>query len=152
MKKLILTVAIILGLAMGSFAQNQQYIWGIFQRVGTYNYDDLYRRVEIYDDDDLSHRNETDDDNDFSYFMVFDDNDGLFHSEGGGLFRRGAIYGNGMRDGGTFSLCLPGHNFTTNWNGGSQGHDDELLPLGSGTLLLVGFGAAYALSRRKKED
>ena len=96
MKKLFLTATILLGYAMGSFAQNQEY--------------------------------------------------------NGGLFRRGAIYGNGMRDGGTFSLCLPGHNFTTNWNGGSQGHDDELLPLGSGTLLLVGFGAAYALSRRKKED
>ena len=57
-----------------------------------------------------------------------------------------------LRDGGTFSLCLPGHNFTTNWNGGSQGHDDELLPLGDGVLLLAGFGAAYALSKRKKKD
>ena len=58
----------------------------------------------------------------------------------------------GWRDGGTFSLCLPGHNFTTNWNGGSQGHDDELLPLGNGALLLVGFGAAYAMAKRKKKD
>ena len=70
----------------------------------------------------------------------------------GGLFSRGPINDKAMRDGGTFSLCLPGHNFTTNWNGGSQGHDDELLPLGNGALLLIGFGAAYALSKRKKED
>ena len=71
----------------------------------------------------------------------------------GGLFNRGATNNKGTRDGGTFSLCLPGHNFTTNWNGGSQGHDDDLIvPLGSGALLLVGFGAAYALSKRKKED
>ena len=70
----------------------------------------------------------------------------------GGLFNRGATNNKGTRDGGTFSLCLPGHNFTTNWNGGSQGHDDELLPLGNGALLLVGFGAAYALSKRKKKD
>ena len=71
---------------------------------------------------------------------------------GGGLFSRGPAYDGMTRDGGTFSLCLPGHNSTTNWNGGSQGHDDELLPLGSGVLLLVGFGAAYAMSKRKKED
>ena len=69
-----------------------------------------------------------------------------------GLFRRGSTIENMSRDGGTFSLCFPGHNFTTNWNGGSQGHDDELLPLGNGALLLVGFGAAYALSKRKKKD
>ena len=71
---------------------------------------------------------------------------------GGGLFGRGPIYEGMTRDGGTFSLCLPGHNFITNWNGGSQGHDDELLPLGNGALLLIGFGAAYGMSKRKKKD
>ena len=73
----------------------------------------------------------------------------------GGLFGRGPVYEeiDGMtRDGGTFSLCFPGHNFTTNWNGGSQGHDDDLLPLGNGALLLIGFGAAYAISKKKKKD
>ena len=70
----------------------------------------------------------------------------------GGLFNRGATNNKGTRDGGTFSLCLPGHNFTTNWNGGSQGHDDDLLPLGNGALLLIGFGAAYAMAKRKKKD
>ena len=101
MKKIVLTVAIILGFAMGSYAQG------------------LYRDNEVM---------------------------------GGGLFGRGPIYEGMSRDGGTFSLCLPGHNYTTNWNGGSQGHDDELLPLGNGALLLIGFGAAYALSKRKKKD
>ena len=96
MKKQVLTAAIILGFAMGSFAQDRQ--------------------------------------------------------TRGGLFGRGATNDGMTRDGGTFSLCLPGHNFTTNWNGGSQGHDDDLLPLGNGVLLLVGFGAAYALAKRKKED
>ena len=75
-----------------------------------------------------------------------------FQHTGGGLFDRGPVYDMQTRDGGTFSLCLPGHNFTTNWNGGSQGHDDDLLPLGNGALLLVGFGAVYALSKRKKKD
>ena len=70
----------------------------------------------------------------------------------GGLFGRGPVDDGMTRDGGTFSLCFPGHNFTTNWNGGSQGHDDDLLPLGNSALLLIGFGAAYALSKRKKKD
>jgi hypothetical protein len=79
-----------------------------------------------------------------SYAQYSDDN--------GGLFGRGPIDDGMTRDGGTFSLCFPGHNFTTNWNGGSQGHDDDLLPLGNGALLLIGFGAAYALSKRNKKD
>ena len=58
----------------------------------------------------------------------------------------------GTRDGGTYTLCFPGHNFTTHWNGGSQGHDDDLVPLGSGALLLMGFGAAYALAKRNKKE
>ena len=102
MKKLVLTAAIILGYAMGSFAQNQEYNGGLFRRGYCYEW------------------------------MIYDE----WLS----------------RDGGTFSLCFPGHNFTTNWNGGSQGHDDELLPLGNGALLLIGFGAAYAISKRKKKD
>jgi hypothetical protein len=96
MKKLILTIAIVLGIVMGSFAQNQQ--------------------------------------------------------DNGDLFHRGRTLEGGTRDGGTYTLCFPGHNFTTHWNGGSQGHDDNLLPLGSGALLLMGFGAAYALAKRNKKD
>ena len=102
MKKLFLTAAILLGYAMGSFAQNQEYNGGLFRRGYCYEW------------------------------MIYDE----WLS----------------RDGGTFSLCLPGHNFTTNWNGGSHGHDDELLPLGNGALLLIGFGAAYAMTKRNKKD
>ena len=103
MKKLFLTAAIILGYAMGSFAQNQEYNGGLFRRGYCYEW------------------------------MIYDE----WLS----------------RDGGTFSLCLPGHNFTTNWNGGSQGHDNDLIvPLGNGALLLIGFGAAYAMTKRNKKD
>ena len=41
---------------------------------------------------------------------------------------------------GTFSIPVPGQ--------GSG--NDQFMPLGSGALLLVGFGAAYALLRGKK--
>ena len=80
---------------------------------------------------------------------------GLFaqnQQDNGGLFGRGPVYDGMTRDGGTFSLCLPGHNFTTHWNGGSQGHDDDLVPLGGGALLLMGFGAAYALTKRNRKE
>ena len=65
-----------------------------------------------------------------------------------GLFDRGPeresydYYGNyDNRDGGMFGFSLPSQHGTTN---------DESAPLGSGALLLIGFGAAYALKRRKK--
>lgn len=107
MKKLILTIAIVLGIAMGSFAQNLYGFW-------------FFRPEETKDES--------------------------------GLFNRGRTLEGGTRDGGTYTLCFPGHNFTTHWNGGSQGHDDDLVPLGSGALLLMGFGAAYALAKRNKKE
>ena len=128
MKKIVLTAAVILGFTMGSYAQ------------------DFY----IYQDD-----------NGIFFCVKQDANNAFFNQNkynqnqdgSRGLFGYGPVYEGMSRDGGTFSLCFPGHNFITNWNGGSQGHDDDLIvPLGSGALLLVGFGAAYALSKRKKKD
>ena len=129
MKKLILTAAIILGFAMSSYAQDEKEIQDGLFRCDNFNFYWMISDDEI-EYDKIEYGNEPQ----------------------GGLFGRGPIDEGMTRDGGTFSLCFPGHNFTTNWNGGSQGHDDELLPLGNGALLLVGFGAAYALSKRKKED
>ena len=114
MKKLFLTAALLIGFAMGIYAQIDPF--------------EEENEDEIIILNSLLHRNSQE-----TYLQ----------------------YGNinGWRDGGTFSLCFPGHNFITNWNGGSQGHDDDLIvPLGSGALLLIGFGAAYAISKRKKED
>lgn len=75
-----------------------------------------------------------------------------FAQWGGGLFQRGAVsdeeyYGAG----GYFSYNLwdrtdpllpglPDHDYTDNVNA----------PLGGGALLLIGFGAAYALKKRKE--
>ena len=61
--------------------------------------------------------------------------------QGGGLFGRGET-----RDGGNASSVstplLPGHGLNTN---------QDAAPLGSGALLLIGFGAAYAMSKRSKK-
>ena len=60
--------------------------------------------------------------------------------QGGGLFGRGET-----RDGGNSSSVntplLPGHGLDTNQDAS----------LGSGGILLIGFGAAYALSKKNKK-
>ena len=94
MKKLVLTIAVVLGMTFGASAQ---------------------------------------------YFA----NNDAQPNQGGGLFGRGMVsdemfYGAA----GTNGLpLLPLHN--------QEGNQDA--PLGSGALLLIGFGAAYAASKRRKE-
>ena len=62
-------------------------------------------------------------------------------SNGGGLFGRGET--RDADNGGNVSApLLPGHGLNTN---------QDAAPLGSGALLLIGFGAAYALSKRSKK-
>lgn len=58
---------------------------------------------------------------------------------GGGLFQKG---GTSNRDGEPSSPALPAHGLNTN-----QPADT---PIGGGALLLIGFGAAYALGKRKE--
>ena len=58
---------------------------------------------------------------------------------GGGLFQRGDTEMTTRELG---SPALPAHGQTTN--------QPAAAPIGSGALLLIGFGAAYAMSKRKK--
>ena len=62
-------------------------------------------------------------------------------SNGGGLFGRGETR-DADNGGNTAAPLLPGHGLSTN---------QDAAPLGSGALLLIGFGAAYALSKRSKK-
>ena len=62
----------------------------------------------------------------------------------GGLFERGTVsdedyYGYGGKS--IATPMFPGHNQTTN----------QPAPLGSGALLLIGFGAAYLIGKQKKD-
>ena len=76
---------------------------------------------------------------------------------GGGLFNRGEI-GHSSYDRNSPSWApffLPVHG--GNLNGDSDldprpDPTDPPAPLGGGALLLVGFGAAYAMTKRKKEN
>ena len=56
----------------------------------------------------------------------------------GGLFQRGNA--TEEREGGLAKPVVPGHGLSGN---------QPAAPLGSGALLLIGFGAAYALSKKK---
>ena len=90
MKKLVLTIAVVLGMTLGASAQ------------------------------------------------YFDDNG---QPKGGGLFGRGNTPQYEGESGHSTPL-LPLH--------GQEGNQDAT-PLGSGVLLFIGFGAAYAASKRRKE-
>ena len=73
--------------------------------------------------------------------------EGLFqnNNNGGGLYGYGETSGQ-VRD--DFTPFLPGHG-----QGGNQDADDpHALPIGSGAMLLIGFGAAYAMSKKNKKD
>ncbi len=62
-------------------------------------------------------------------------------NDGGGLFQRGNTPNNA--DGGSNSPMLPAHGETTNQPANA--------PIGGGALLLIGFGAAYAMAKKRKE-
>lgn len=68
-----------------------------------------------------------------------------FAENGGGLFQRGSAEPSGIsgvRDNSFVSPRLPEH----------FQQDNQNAPLGSGVVALLGFGAAYAMSKRKKEN
>jgi len=82
----------------------------------------------------------------------------------GGLFGRGTSPEQQQLRDDEAGLFLPGdgqHGIGGNADGTDTYFDDNEydweshlpeVPLGSGALLLMGFGAAYAMSKRKKED
>ena len=65
----------------------------------------------------------------------------------GGLFYRGDFSENYTKNDET-NLFLPTHNI----NGNADAEQEPEAPLGGGALLLIGFGAAYAMSKRNKKD
>ena len=108
MKKLALTIAIVLGISIFTYAQTEK-AGGLFQYGAASQEEESYGTAWI----SLDQNNQT--------------------NEDGGLFSL-------LRNG---SLNLPGfpdHDQDTN----------QTAPLGSGALLLIGFGAAYALKKRQK--
>jgi hypothetical protein len=68
-------------------------------------------------------------------------------AQGGGLFQYGEENTSVLREGGDEPLLptFPEHGLFQNQDAGTP------TPIGSGALLLIGFGAAYAAAKRRKE-
>ena len=64
-------------------------------------------------------------------------------AQGSGLFKRGASTEETEDRDGITMPGLPGSH-------GEPGNQDANTPLGGGALLLIGFGAAYAMSKKNK--
>lgn len=65
----------------------------------------------------------------------------------GGLFDR--VENDRFEDDEDFgSLFLPTHGILTNWDAEQQPE----APLGGGALLLIGFGAAYAMAKKNRKE
>ena len=129
MKKIALTLAIVLGMTLGALAQNSN---GLFHN----SYDGDSQSFFEY----LQELFVTEEEAEEAYAI---DNEGGGMFGGGGMFKRGATR-EGFAlfresDGG---LLLPsGH--------GLDGDQDT--PLGSGIVLLLGLGGAYLVAKRRKE-
>ena len=136
MKKLIMTIAIVLGMGMSTFAQGEYYGSvnptednGFFNLGMSFfnNGDDmpLFPEISEYDEEDMAYSNYTQ------------------NNWENGLFGKGEIYD---RTTGSSPLVLPNmHNLTDDQEGDSG-------PLGSGIAVLMGLGAAYLVGKRRKED
>jgi len=135
MKKLIVTIAIVLSMGMTTFAQ-EAYTGadgvaesGLFSLGTSFfsNSEDFTLFSELYEDEE----------EDMAYINQQQDLWG-----NGGLFGLGELFtrenGNG-----TFGLSLP------NQHGGTGDTD---APLGSGIAVLMGLGAAYMVAKKRKED
>ena len=73
------------------------------------------------------------------------------HYYGGGLFGRGLVYDKENYE----ALIRQQRSLNNNDLPAIPGHDledDQPAPIGSGALLLVGFGAAYAFAKSRKEN
>ena len=159
MKKLVLTMAIALGMVFTANAQragiDYDYSNGHYDGVNNYNYGD-WHRIEDYGDRHYVGSHFSNDDENEDIFTRLGLKIGLTTSRGteyygyegvgyygGGLFGRGATPANSMNAlGGSGTPLLPIHGQTEN---------QDAAPLGSGVLLFIGFGAAYALSKKSKK-
>ena len=72
---------------------------------------------------------------------------GAYAQEGSGLFGFGKSYDDNNRGGELFRDVTPG----LPGGGGHGSTDDGDAPLGGGALLLIGFGAAYALKKKNEK-
>jgi hypothetical protein len=134
MKKLIVTIAIVLGLGMTTFAQEAFTGADGVAESGLFSLGTSFfgnGELGLFSPDYYDYEEEYEAYNNYPQNYV---DNGLFGMGGGSLF---------SRTDGTLGLMLPTeHGLTT----------DETAPLGSGIAVLMGLGAAYLVGKRRKED
>ena len=160
MKKLVLTIAIVLGMTFAASAQragiDYDYSNDNYDGVNIYNYGDMHR-IEDYGDNHYVGSHFINDDEKDDILTRFGLNSSISSTSrgteyygyedesyyGGGLLGRGSK-GSGLFGGsrGLFTPNLPTH---------GTDEDANAAPLGSGAMLLIGMGAAYALGKKSKK-
>ena len=133
MKKLIVTIAIVLGMGLTMFAQERfTGADGVAERNGLFN-----RSAGLFTDNGELYYYDYDEDEYIAYnnqlqLQLFEE-DGFF-GIGSGFFNRGTMRGNPI---------LPGF---------GNSDDQGAAPLGSGIAVLTALGAAYLVGKRRKEE
>ena len=135
MKKLFLTVTLLLGMTLGAFADGTPYE-STFFLFNLFNPEDEEEEsTGLFENDEI---------NELMWDNVVSAPSGNVNYEGGGLFGRGkSMYtgvGGGFKTGGAGLLLPPQH-----------GSANDETPLGSGVVVLLGMGAAYLVAKRRKE-
>ena len=130
MKKLVLTIAILVGLGTTAFAEGNSYASGFFLFNLFNSNEDEEKTTGLFENDEI---------NELMWDNVVSAPSNSINYGGGGLFGRGktmsGTVGSGFREG-TGLFLPPVH-----------GADQDQTPLGSGIAVLVGLGAAYALKK-----
>ena len=139
MKKLFLTIAILFSMTLGAFAEwTPSSGWLFF---------DLFNSEENEEETNIG-LFENDEANAAMWENMIEIPSFSANNGGGGLFGRGkSMYdgvGSGFRNGNGLSLLLP----TSHGDNGDAGAD---APLGSGVVVLLGLGAAYAMKKRREK-
>ena len=136
MKKLALTITFLLGMMLGAFAEWNSYEsgWFLFNLFNT-NEDGLEEaNAGLFENDEI---------NQILWENMVETPSFGVNYEGGGMFGRGKTFSTGMGDGfRNMGLILP-------TNHGDTG--DATAALGSGVILLLGMGAAYAMKKRREK-
>ena len=160
MKKLVLTMAIALGMAFTANAQragiDYDYSNDYDGSVHSHNYGDLHR-IEDYGYNHYVGSRFINDDEKDDILTRFGLNSSISSTSRGTEYygyENEGYYGGGLLGRGSRGSSLFGNSrglFTPNFPTHGTAEDADAAPLGSGALLLIGFGAAYALGKKSKK-
>lgn len=137
MKKFFLTTAILLGMTLGAFAEwnSNESGWILFNLFNSNEDEQEEANVGLFENDEI---------NQILWENVVETPSFKINFEEGGMFGRGkSMYmgvGSGFRNNSLFLPDVHGN------------PDDASAPLGSGMVVLMSLGAAYAIAKKRREE